>query len=84
MADRIEAGRSWCLFGSIWEVRPIAILMTKRSRLRTCTFTDSRAYALLNDGEQPISSSVLDALRSYEVRPVMWSRRDEVRDELAA
>lgn len=45
---------------------------------------DSRAYALLNDGEQPISSSVLDALRSYDVRPVMWSRRDEVRDELAA
>lgn len=45
---------------------------------------DSRAYALLNDGDQPISSSVLDALRSYDVRPVMWSRRDEVRDELAA
>lgn len=45
---------------------------------------DSRAYALLNDTEQPISSSVLDALQSYDVRPVIWSRRDEVRDELVA
>lgn len=45
---------------------------------------DSRAYALLNDSDQAVSSSVLDALRSYDVRPVAWSRRDEVREELAA
>lgn len=45
---------------------------------------DSRAYALLNDSEQPTSAAVLDALRNYEVRPVPWSQREEVREELAA
>jgi len=45
---------------------------------------DSCAYALLNDSEQSVSSSVLDALRSYDVRPVTWSDREKVREELAA
>ena len=45
---------------------------------------DSRAYALLNDSEQAISPGVLDALRSYDVRPVSWSQRESVREELAA
>jgi hypothetical protein len=45
---------------------------------------DSRAYALLNDSEQAVSPSVLDALRSYDVRPVSWSQRESVREELAA
>ncbi|MGH7583312.1 MAG: DUF1829 domain-containing protein [Gemmatimonadales bacterium] len=45
---------------------------------------DSRAYALLNDSEQAVSPSVLDALRSYEVSAIPWSQREEVREELAA
>jgi hypothetical protein len=45
---------------------------------------DSRAYALLNDSEQAVSSAVEDALRSYDVRPVAWSRREDLREELAA
>lgn len=45
---------------------------------------DSRAYAVLNDSEQPVSSSVLDALHSYAVRPVLWTQRDGVREEFAA
>ena len=45
---------------------------------------DSRAYALLNDSEHSVSPSVLDALRSYDVRPVSWSERESVRAELAA
>ena len=45
---------------------------------------ESRAYALLNDSEQRVPVDALDALRSYEVRPVMWSRREHVREELAA
>jgi hypothetical protein len=44
---------------------------------------DSRAFALLNDSEQPVSSAVIDALVNYDVRPVPWSRREEVREELA-
>ena len=45
---------------------------------------DSRAYALLNDSEQTVSPNVLDALRSYDVRPVPWNQRESVREELAA
>jgi len=45
---------------------------------------ESRAYAILNDSEQSISESVLDAMRNYEVRAVAWSGREQVRTELAA
>jgi len=44
----------------------------------------SRAYAILNDSEQIISSDVIDALRSYEVQPVPWSQKEKVKEELAA
>ena len=44
---------------------------------------ESRAYAMLNDTEQPVSSAVVDALRSYDVRTVAWSARESVREELA-
>ena len=45
---------------------------------------DSTAYALLNDSEQPVSAGVIDALRSYDVQPIPWSKRDDIRMELAA
>ena len=45
---------------------------------------DSRAYAILNDSDLPVSASVLGAMRSYDVRPVPWSDREEAREELAA
>ncbi len=45
---------------------------------------ESRAYAILNDSGHPVSESVLDALRNYDVRPVLWSGREQVRQELAA
>ncbi len=45
---------------------------------------DSRAYAFLNDSEYPVSGSVTDALRNYDVQPVLWSHRESVREELAA
>lgn len=45
---------------------------------------DSRAYAVLNDSEHPITPGVVDALRNYDVNPVPWSQRDSVRQELAA
>lgn len=45
---------------------------------------ESRAYAILNDSEHPVSEGVLDAMRNYDVRPVRWSGRDQVRQELAA
>ena len=45
---------------------------------------ESKTYAFLNDSQQPVSTAVLDALRNYEVRPVLWTKREEVREELAA
>ncbi|GAB6277475.1 MAG: DUF1829 domain-containing protein [Rectinema sp.] len=45
---------------------------------------NSKAFALLNDSEQTISGAVLDALQNYEVRPVLWSRREEIQTELLA
>ena len=45
---------------------------------------ESRAYAILNDTDRPVSASVLSAMRNYGVRPVAWSKRDGAREELAA
>ncbi|MBT9168986.1 MAG: hypothetical protein DDT19_02338 [Syntrophomonadaceae bacterium] len=45
---------------------------------------NSQAYVLLNDSEHMPSASVIDALKNYGVRPVLWSKREEVREELAA
>lgn len=45
---------------------------------------NSRAYAFLNDSEQTPSASVLDALINYDVNPVLWSKREVMREELAA
>jgi hypothetical protein len=45
---------------------------------------ESRAYALLNDSDKDLSANVIDALKSYEVHPILWSKRENVREELAA
>jgi hypothetical protein len=45
---------------------------------------DSSLYVFLNDEEKSPAESAVDALRSYDIRPVVWSERDEVRLELAA
>ncbi|MCY7389093.1 MAG: DUF1829 domain-containing protein [Burkholderiales bacterium] len=45
---------------------------------------ESKAFALLNDSEIAISSAVTDALKNYNVHPIVWSKRDDVQEELAA
>ena len=45
---------------------------------------DSKAYAVLNDIEQTVSPSVLDAFRNYQIEPVPWSTRASVVATLAA
>lgn len=57
----------------------LAWIDTKEVRPR-----DSQAYALLNDSEQTVPVAVSDALQSYDVTPIPWSKRDTVRDRLAA
>ncbi len=46
--------------------------------------SDSRAYAFLNDSDQTASMEIGEALKNYDIMPVLWSRREEVREELAA
>ncbi len=43
---------------------------------------NSLAYAFLNDSDHASLSSVVDALRNYGVHPVLWSRREEVKEKL--
>ena len=45
---------------------------------------NSRAYAVLNDSENAVSSGVSDALRNYGLHPVPWTERESIREELAA
>jgi hypothetical protein len=45
---------------------------------------ESKAYAVLNDNDQVISSAVLEAFRSYQIQPVVFSQRAVVVTELAA
>lgn len=53
------------------------------SDTREVRLPESKAYAVLNDAEQPISGGVLDAFRNYHIQPVPWSQRIEVVTELA-
>jgi len=51
---------------------------------REVRHTESRAYAFLNDTDRVPSGSIIDAFRSYDVLPMLWSQRDKFKDELAA
>jgi len=45
---------------------------------------ESRAYAILNDSERDVPPTVMDALQSYDVRSIPWSKREAVVEELTA
>jgi len=45
---------------------------------------NSRAYAFVNDSEHSPLLSVLEALNNYDVKPILWSQREEIREQLAA
>ena len=45
---------------------------------------ESRAFAILNDMEQPVPSTVLEAFRNYKIEPIPWSTRGSVEAQLAA
>ena len=39
---------------------------------------DAKAYAFLNDSDQIFPTEVVNALHNYDVRPIPWSKRDDV------
>ncbi len=45
---------------------------------------DSLAFAVLNDFGQPVPTDVSEAFVAYQIKPVLWSQREEVRSQLAA
>lgn len=45
---------------------------------------DSIAYAILNDAGDSIPSSVVEAFKNYEMKPILWHERQKYAKELAA
>jgi len=45
---------------------------------------ESKLYAFLNNTNINVSQAVIDALRNYKAEPVLWTKREEVRERLVA
>jgi len=45
---------------------------------------NSLSYAFLNDSDHTPDSQIISALKNYEITPVLWSKRESVKKELAA
>jgi len=45
---------------------------------------NSLSYAILNDSDHTPVSTVIDALKNYGVKPILWSSREESKAELIA
>jgi hypothetical protein len=45
---------------------------------------NSQFFAILNDKERSPSGGIDDALQKYEVVPVLWSKKESVRDKFIA
>ncbi|MDZ4780391.1 MAG: DUF1829 domain-containing protein [Planctomycetia bacterium] len=52
--------------------------------IRAVRAPDARAIALLNDVDYSVNPEVTGALNQYEIRPVLWSQREQHVGELAA
>lgn len=46
--------------------------------------TESHAYAILNDTDRRVSDEVQEALTTYEINPILWSKREKFVGELVA
>ncbi|WP_260292481.1 DUF1829 domain-containing protein [Sedimenticola hydrogenitrophicus] len=46
--------------------------------------SNSRLFAFLNDSNATVSQSVIDALKNYDLQPILWSEREEAKEGLAA
>ena len=45
---------------------------------------EARAYALLNDDSRRVSTSAMTAISEYDIKPLLWSNRDDFIHELAS
>ncbi|HOO56915.1 MAG TPA: DUF1829 domain-containing protein [bacterium] len=44
----------------------------------------AKAFAMLNDRDKTVSSDVITALKNYDVKPVLWSNKNDFLNEFAA
>jgi hypothetical protein len=44
----------------------------------------AEAFAFLNDRDREVGGDVIEALEAYQVKPALWSRREEFAERLAA
>lgn len=44
---------------------------------------NAKAYSIVNDNEEKVSSRFTDALQRYDIKPILWSKREEVLGELS-
>jgi hypothetical protein len=44
----------------------------------------AEAFAFLNDRDREVGGDVIEALEAYQVKPALWSRREEFTERLAA
>lgn len=52
--------------------------------VRASRAADAQMLTLLNDSDHSVSGEVVDALRQYQIEPILWSRRAEFTARLAA
>jgi hypothetical protein len=45
---------------------------------------DSQFYVVINDADRSVAAQVLEALAAYDIRSVLWSRRSDSLQLLAA
>lgn len=45
---------------------------------------EAQLFAFLNDSANDVSHSVIDAFKNYDLTPVLWSKREDVRELLVA
>ena len=64
--------------------RAVQTMMMAWSDTREVRGAESLAYAVLNDIEQSVHADVIQALRIYQIQPVLWSERASVRLALVA
>ena len=60
------------------------LLAFKWEDTREARPSESEAYALINDRDASVSEQVLEALRRYDIQPVLWSQRDAAVAKLVA
>ena len=59
-------------------------LMFKWLDTRETREPDTQLYAVLNDTDTGVSESTISALKNYNLKPVKWSEREDIREDLAA